>query len=359
MSHDQSPSGVPYRLERLGVLMSPDLRNPHEVEGVLNPGSGYGPDGRLYLLPRLVAAGNHSRIGLGEVVVTDGVPTDVVRRGVVLAPERPWERGARTAGTEDPRVTWVEAIGRHVMTYVAFGPLGPRTAIATSLDLRHWTRHGPVLYEYDDDLGSDLNLFPNKDSSFFPEPVIAPDGTECLAVLHRPMWDLDDIRPGQGAQPPAALDETRPSIWISFVPLSAVLDDLGALAHWRGHRFVAGPRFAYEELKIGGGPPPVRVPEGWLVLHHGVTGTLTNAFEPQQHVNYAAGALILDATEPWRVIARTATPLMTAETEQERAGTVPNVVFPTAVAEIDTVPYVFYGMADSRIGVARLVRDPD
>ena len=30
--------------------------------------------------------------------------------------------------------------------------------------------------------------------------------------------------------------------------------------------------FAYEQLKIGAGPPPIRVDEGWLLIHHGVTG---------------------------------------------------------------------------------------
>ncbi|MDQ1721101.1 MAG: beta,2-mannobiose phosphorylase / 1,2-beta-oligomannan phosphorylase, partial [Pseudonocardiales bacterium] len=41
-------------------------------------------------------------------------------------------------------------------------------------------------------------------------------------------------------------------------------------------------------------------------------------------------------------------------TEDERGGIVPNVVFPTAVEEIDGTHFVFYGMADSKIGVARL-----
>ena len=30
--------------------------------------------------------------------------------------------------------------------------------------------------------------------------------------------------------------------------------------------------YPFEELKIGAGPAPLRVPEGWLVIHHGVTG---------------------------------------------------------------------------------------
>ncbi|GAA1428823.1 glycosidase [Microlunatus lacustris] len=348
----------PYRLSRLGVVMSPEEGNPDEVEGVLNPGSGRTPDGRLHLLPRLVAAGNVSRIGLAEVVLTDGVPTGVRREGLLLEPDRSWERGADHGGVEDPRVTFIAALGLHVMTYVAYGPLGPRSAVATSPDLRTWSRWGPVLYGYDDALDCDLNLYPNKDTVFFPEPVTAPDGTPSLAVLHRPMWDLGEIVPGESDGPPTELPDDRGSIWMAFVPLAEARADLQNLVHWRQHRFVAGPEHAFEALKIGGGPAPLRVPEGWLLLHHGVTGELTRAFTQQKKVNYAAGGMILDAERPWEVVLRTSTPLLQAETEEERSGIVPDVVFPTAIETVDGVHHVFYGMADSKIGVARLDRTP-
>ncbi|MDT3345522.1 glycoside hydrolase family 130 protein [Microbacterium aquilitoris] len=347
---------VPYRLTRMGVVMTPAAGDPNEVEGVLNPGSGRGPDGELYLLPRLVADGNVSRVGLARVVVEDGVPTRVEREGVVLEPDRGWERGVGNAGVEDPRVTWIETLGLHVMTYVAYGPLGPRTAIAVSSDLREWRRLGPALFRYQDDLDMDLNLFHNKDTVFFPEPVTAPDGREALAVLHRPMWDLGETKPGQGVRVPAGVEDERQSIWISYIPLADVRDDLAALTLWEQHRFVAGPEFPFEALKIGGGPPPRRIPEGWLVLHHGVTGVLESAFAQQQKVNYAAGALILDADDPSTVVARTPEPLLAPETDDERSGIVPNVVFPTAIEEVDGRLFVFYGMADSKIGVALLER---
>ena len=124
---------VPYTLQRAGVVMSPEEGNPLEEMGVLNPASGRGPDGRLMLLPRLVAAGNVSRVGLAEVVVEGGVPVGVRREGVVLAPDEGWERGANNAGVEDPRTTYVASLGLHLMTYVAYGPLGPRLALAVSL----------------------------------------------------------------------------------------------------------------------------------------------------------------------------------------------------------------------------------
>lgn len=347
---------IPYRLSRMGVVMTPQDGDPNEAEGVLNPASGRGPDGALYLLPRLVAEGNVSRVGLARVVVEDGMPVSVEREGIVLEPDRGWERGVGNAGVEDPRTTWIDALRLHVMTYVAYGPLGPRTAVAVSDDLRAWRRLGPVHFRYQDELDMDLNLFHNKDTVFFPEPVTAPDGTEALAVLHRPMWDLGETKPGQGVRLPAGIEDPRQSIWISYVPLDAVRDDLANLVLWEQHRFVAGPEYPFEEVKIGGGPPPLRVPEGWLVLHHGVTGVIDNAFAQQQRVNYAAGALLLDADDPSRVIARTPEPLLAPETDDERSGIVPNVVFPTAIEEVDGRLFVFYGMADSKIGVALLER---
>ena len=46
-----------FKLRRLGMLMEPEPGNPQEVEGVLNPGAVRGPDGELYLFPRMVAKG--------------------------------------------------------------------------------------------------------------------------------------------------------------------------------------------------------------------------------------------------------------------------------------------------------------
>ncbi|MBG6055679.1 putative GH43/DUF377 family glycosyl hydrolase [Salinibacterium sp. CAN_S4] len=346
----------PYKLTRVGVVMTPEPGNDLEAEGVLNPGSGRDQDGTLYLLPRIVAAGNVSRVGLARVVIVDGEPTGVVREGVVLEPDRGFEYGADHAGVEDPRVTFIPRLGTHVMTYVAYGPLGPRTAIAVSTDLREWRRLGPAHFLYEESLDIDLGLFHNKDTVFFPEPVTAPDGVESFAVLHRPMWDIGETAPGEGVRVPAGVDDPRQSIWISYIPVELVLADIRNITLWGQHRFVAGPEFAFEELKIGGGPPPLRVPEGWLILHHGVTGVIDSAFEQQKNVNYRAGGMILDAVDPSRVLDRTPQALLEAETEEELNGIVPNVVFPTAIEEIDGQLWVFYGMADTKIGVARLDR---
>jgi len=339
--------------------MTPEVGNELEAEGVLNPASGRTPDGELYLLPRLVAAGNVSRVGLARVVLDDGVPVGVEREGVVLAPDAGWERGAGSAGTEDPRVTWIEALGLHVMSYVAYGPMGPRPALAVSENLRDWRRLGPLHFVYQPELDLDLNLFPNKDVVFFPEPVPGPDGIPSFALLHRPMWDLSWVRDCEGVHLPAGITDERLGIWISYVPVEDVQADLNNLVFQRSSTLVAMPEYDFEALKIGAGPPPIRVEEGWLLVHHGTKGSLTKGRgwnHQQERVTYAAGAMILDAVDPSKVLARTSEPILAPETEAETSGTVPNVVFPTAIEEVDGVRYVFYGMADSKIGVARLDR---
>lgn len=354
---DAVSTDVPYTMTRLGVVMTPEPGNPLEAMGVFNPASGRTPDGRLHLLPRIVEQGNISRVGLVEVELRGGVPVGVTRRGVVLTPDEGWERGARNAGVEDPRTTWVPSLGRHLMTYVGYGPLGPRLSLAVSEDLEHWARLGPVQFAYQPHLKTDLCLFPNKDAVFFPEPVPGPDGAPAYAMLHRPMWDLSLIREGETVHLPTGITDERPGIWVSYVPVEAVEADIRALVRPQDHRCVALPQYPYEELKIGAGPPPLRVDEGWLLIHHGVTGEVPDSWDPTtQRVEYAAGAMLLDAADPSRVLARTDRPILTPETADERDGTVPNVVFPTAIEEVDGLRYVFYGMADTRIGVARLDR---
>ncbi len=241
-----------------------------------------------------------------------------------------------------------------VLGYVAFGPLGPRPAVAVSDDLRRWRRLGPVHFEYQPELDADLNLFTNKDVVYFPEAIPGPDGRLAYAMLHRPTWDLSAIIGGPDGFRPAGLDDPRPGIWISYVPADAAQQDVRALTRVRSHRLVALPEHDFEAVKIGAGPPPLRVKEGWLLIHHGVSGTLAPGWGPQSDARYSAGAMLLDPDDPGTVLARSPRPLLEPLTSPEREGTAPNVVFPTAIEEIDGQRFVFYGMADSSIGVARL-----
>jgi predicted GH43/DUF377 family glycosyl hydrolase len=320
---------VNYTLERLGIVMEPDPADPREAWGVLNPAAARDPAGDLYLFPRLVAEQNYSRIGRALVVFEDDVPIGVERRGIALEPREPWEY----RGVEDPRVTKVDGLGFYLMAYTAFGPQGPRIAIAASTDLDRWSRYGLARF------GGDLDSCDNKDAAFFPSIVAGPEGQPSYALLHRPV------------------NEDRPGIWISFAAAQDVNRDPRRIMSLTQHRRVAGPEQPWEELKVGAGPPPVKTPEGWLLIYHGVAGRLQRGTDLQPAVRYSAGAMLLDTQEVRRVIDRTREPLLEPETRAEREGIVANVVFPTALDERGGgTADVYYGMADSRIGVARLRR---
>ena len=133
-----------FKLQRLGMLMEPEPGNPQEIEGVLNPAAARGPDGELYLFPRLVARGNYSRIGIARVRFNEaGDPAGVERLGIALEPEADYELHLDgSGGCEDPRITFVELLQRYMMTYTAFSSRGPRIAVAISQDLFHWKRLG-------------------------------------------------------------------------------------------------------------------------------------------------------------------------------------------------------------------------
>ena len=338
----------PWLVRRLGIIMEPDLADPTEAGGVLNPAVTRGPDGALYLLPRLVAAGNYSRIGLARVIFNGrGDPIGVDRLGVVLEPHAPYEiNGCTGGGVEDPRVTYIAARGLYVMTYTAFGSAGPRIAAAISRDLLHWRRLGLVAFTpY---RGVDLGMQDNKDALLFPEPVPAPDGRPALALIHRPTFRVAC----------RGLREQRPSMWLSYAPL----DEVATRGHvvFGQHHLLAVPERSWEQLKVGGGAPPVRVDDGWLVLYHGVAGRIVEGatrerVSRQHEVCYSAGVLLLDAGDPRRVLYRSGRSILAPQAAAECLGVVPRVVFPTGVdARPDGTLDAYYGMADTRIGVARL-----
>ena len=163
-----------FKLQRLGLMMEPEPGNPQEIEGVLNPAAARGPDGQLYLFPRLVGRGNYSRIGIARVQFNEaGDPDGVERLGIALEPEADYERRPDgSGGCEDPRISYVEPLHRYVMTYTAFSPLGPRIALALSEDLFHWQRVGSRPFPRI--TASRWETLMTKMPVFFPSPSLIP-----------------------------------------------------------------------------------------------------------------------------------------------------------------------------------------
>ena len=347
-----------FQLKRLGEVMEPVPSDSLEAEGVLNPAAVRGPDGELYLFPRLVARDNYSRIGIARVRFDErGDPSGVERLGIALEPEAEYEkRPDGSGGCEDPRVTFVEPLRRYVMAYTAFSPNGPRIALAVSDDLFRWERLGLATFWPCD--GIEFDGVDNKDACVFPVAIPNPSGRPELAILHRPIFPGTHPEETAGHPPAREVDPDRESIWISYSPMTLEGDEPYRLGEFTSHHRLAAPVSHWEQLKIGCGTPPVLTRHGWLIIYHGVSD-IGGPNSNEHQLCYSAGVMVLAREHPRMIRYRSAAPVLTPALPDERQGTIANVVFPTGIDRRDDLGSperfdVYYGMADDRIGVARL-----
>lgn len=346
------------KLQRLGQVMEPEPSNLMEVEGVLNPAAVRGPDGNLYLFPRLVAKNNYSRIGIAKVKFNEaGDPIGVQRLGIALEPETEYElRSDGSGGCEDARVTFFDPLKRYIMTYTAISPKGPRIAMAESVDLFHWKRLGLVTFEPFN--GIDFVNVDNKDAILFPVAIPNHNGKMQMAILHRPLFQSTRPEETVFQAKIREVDIDHESIWISYCPVPFDGTETDHIGLFNSHYRLATPVSPWERLKIGGGTPPILTQHGWLIIYHGVS-EIENPANDKDKFRYSAGVMILSKEHPQHIHYRSVEPVLTPILKQERMGTITNVVFPTGIDRRDDLGLpdrfdIYYGMADSRIGVARL-----
>jgi predicted GH43/DUF377 family glycosyl hydrolase len=242
------------------------------------------------------------------------------------------------------------------MSYTAFSPQGPRIALAQSEDLFHWERLGLTTYAHWH--GIELGNVDDKDASLFPVAIPNSSGKLELGMLHRPLFP--GTRPEEIARHPTAreVDLDRESIWISYCQPVLESREPDRLGRFTSHHRLAIPVSPWERLKIGAGTPPILTKHGWLIVYHGVSEA-AGAGNDGHHLCYSAGVMVLSKQHPRVVRYRSVEPVLTPVLPQERSGIVANVVFPTGIDRRDDLGRpdrfdIYYGMADNRIGVARL-----
>ncbi len=112
-------------------------------------------------------------------------------------------------------------------------------------------------------------------------------------------------------------------------------------------------------LKIGGGTPLRMTRHGWLIIYHGVR-KMVEPGNNRRQLCHSAGVTMLWKEHPRALRYRSVDPGLTPGLPQERHEAIANVVFPTGIDRRDDrgSPHrldAYYGMADNRIGVARLI----
>ena len=272
-----------------------------------------------------------SRIGLAES--TDGV-TFRFRNDPVLFPDddamQPYDW---PGGCEDPRVAVTEE-GLYVMFYTSWNRRTPRLCVATSTDLLTWTKHGCI---FEKAYGGRFMNRPSKSASIVTKRagdrlVIARVQGKYLLYWGERMVNI------------ATSD--------NLIDWTPEVDDAGEL------KAVLRPRAGYFDSALTEcGPPALLTDRGILLLYNGQNRLGDGRDHRYPPRTYAAGQALFDAQDPGRLLARLDTPFFRPVADFEKRGQyVDGTVFIEGLVYYGSKWYLYYGCADSYVGVA--VCDP-
>lgn len=297
-------------------------------------------DGKICILyraednPNAGIGGRTSRIGLAES--EDGTSIATRRTEPVMYPNQTeisktyeWK-----GGCEDPRVAVTED-GLYVMTYTAWNNSIPRLAIATSRDLLTWEKHGPAFATAHNGRFKNLGC---KSGSIVTE---VKDGVQVIAKVNGKYlmyWGEEYV---------AVATSTDLINW------EPVLDE-----QTNDLLKVIRPRKKYFDSNLTEcGPPAVITDKGILLLYNGKNRNDEGQDERFAGSTYSAGQVLFDKNDPYKVIGRLDVPFFRPMADFEKSGQYASgTVFIEGLVYFKDKWYLYYGCADSKVGVA--VYDP-
>jgi beta-1,2-mannosidase len=303
--HADFPLG-PFRPYAGNPIMLPQ-GDGWESASVYNP-AALVKDGQVALLYRAHADDIVSHVGLATS--DDGIHFDR-HPEPVLSPTEPYERH----GAEDPRVTEVD--GTYYLTYTGWDRTHAQLCLATSTDLRTWTKHGPLF--------PDFNTFwPHTDG-------VATPWSKAGGILPVPVDGRYLMYFGEG------------SIWYAWS------DDL---IHWTPCPqdqpvMTPTPKGTFGEFLVEVGPPPVVTDNGLILLLHNAAVKFDDG-----SVRYTCGQLLFHPDEPGTILAQMNRPWLEPETYEDTHGLVSNVTFVEGLVHFKDTWFAYYGQSDSTLGVA-------
>ena len=290
-------------------IITKDEKHPFEAKATFNP-AALRIKNTIHILYRALSMDNTSSIGYAST--KDGV--NIVERETrpIYIPREDFELkkvAGGNSGCEDPRLV---KIGKTIyMFYTAFDSIGPARVAVTSITeknflLKNWQWEKPIILT--------PTGFDDKDTCIFPEKINGK-----YFVLHR----VGDAVCGDYLRSLNFKNETI-----------------------RKCIMIIEPRInKWDNAKVGISAPPLKTKYGWLLLYHGIS---------KNHKTYRIGAALLDLKDPATVLARTSDPIFEPEEPYEKIGIINNVVFPCGMVEKDGLLYIYYGGADTVVGVATI-----
>jgi len=286
-----------------------------------------------------------SRVGLA--VSDDGIRFEVVAEPVLYPEPDVWQPWEWPGGCEDPRL--VESPdGGYVCLYTAFDGKASCLFVATSDDLVHWQKHGPAF------AGGRYARRWSKSGAIVTETTDGRLKAAQLGDHYLMYW-------GEGtcfAATSADLVRWTPVEFDAGADRYVSYKALGAPGSWDVHR-VPGTKALrpllfprpgrFDSLLVEPGPPAVRTHDGIVLIYNGAEVTRSED-GTSINVRYQPGQALFDPSDPVSPIARAESPFLRCDESGALQGQVDNVCFGQGLVLFRDSWYLYYGMADSRIG---------
>lgn len=266
---------------------------------------------------------------IGYATSTDGVNFTYDSTPVLYPAEDSQKEMEWPGGCEDPRVAVTED-GTYVMFYTQWNRQVPRLAIATSRDLKNWEKHGPAFAKAYD------GRFADEFSKSASVVTRLADGRLVITKINGKYY----MYWGEKFVNVATSD--------NLTDWTPMLDENGDLLH------VMDTRDGFFDSDLTEcGPPAVLTDNGILLLYNGKNAGGDNRDPNYTPNTYCGGQALFDAANPTQFIARLDNPFFVPEADFEKSGQYPaGTVFIEGLTYRDGDWYLYYGCADSKVGVA-------
>lgn len=272
-----------------------------------------------------------SRIGYAESA--DGLSFTRNTRPVMFPGEDGQQAMEWPGGCEDPRVAVTEN-GTYVMYYTQWNRKTPRLGVATSTDLQHWIKHGPIFKKLGDDK---IYNSSHKSASIL---TCIKNGKQVITKIKGKYWMY------WGEKAVFAATSTN---LVDWVPL---MDSSGE------PKKLITPRKGYFDSKLTEcGPPAILTKDGIVLLYNGKNLSGDDGDKRFTANSYCAGQVLFEKNDPGKVLDRLDVPFLRPMEAFEKSGQyVDGTVFIEGMVYLHQKWFLYYGCADSRVGVA--VYDP-
>ena len=307
----------------INPIIKPNPKNNWESCGTFNPAI-IDIDGTVHILYRAVGGDGGSVIGYATskdgITIDERLPYPIykpsasfeLRVNNMVQPIFPYTSGGGYdcwGGCEDPRITRIE--NTLYMIYTAFNGINPPCVAITSIEVsdflkRDWSKwKKPVLVSPKNKMNKNWVIFPEKIGGKY-------------AVLH-------SITPNIQIEYLNDLNfEENPNIKSNYVQVKN--------------------KGVWDTVIRGVGPTPIRIDEGWLVFYHAI-----NDKEPSK---YKIGAMILDYSDPTKILYKTTFPVIEPDKIYENEGFKGGIVYTCGATIKGEDIILYYGGADTVVCVA-------